>query len=49
MRKAKIVDTINRANEIEIDPYGDQHILPENTNILVNGWRDRKIKITEIK
>ena len=49
MRKAKIVDIKNRANEIEIDPYGVEHMLPENTNILINGWRERKIKVTEIK
>lgn len=49
MRKAKIVDIKNRSDEIEIDPYGNEHILPEDSSILINTWRDRKIKVTEIK
>ena len=49
MRKAAIVDmNIHKGKKVQ-DPYGDFHLIPEKPEFKINSFRDREIKITEIK
>ena len=47
MRKATIVDI--RSTDLAYDPYGEEHLIPENANSWINTVRERNIKIQEIK
>ena len=49
MRKAKIVNIEGKGNTKVKDPYGVDHILPENADMKINSFNNRGIKITEIK
>ena len=49
MRKAKIVDIRENAGKSLQDPYGEWHIIPEKAEFKINSFRNRNIKITEIK
>ena len=49
MRKAKIVNIEGKGNTKVKDPYGVEHILPENADFKINSFNNRGIKITEIK
>jgi len=46
-RKVKIID-INSCDEA-IDPYGNMHEIPNESNIKINSMRKRTINVTEIK
>jgi len=49
MRKAKIVDIRENWGKSLQDPYGEWHIIPEKAEFKINSFRNRNIKITEIK
>jgi nitroreductase len=49
MRKAKIVNIEGKGNTKVKDPYGVDHIIPENADMKINSFNNRGIKITEIK
>ena len=49
MRKAAIVDMNEHKGKKVQDPYGDFHLIPEKPEFKINSFRDREIKITEIK
>jgi hypothetical protein len=49
MRKAKIVDIRENSGKSLQDPYGEWHIIPEKAEFKINSFRNRNIKITEIK
>ena len=49
MRKASIIDIRGKENTKVKDPYGDEHIIPSNSNSKINSHRERNIKIIEIK
>jgi len=49
MRKAKIVNIECKVNTKVKDPYGVDHIIPENADMKINSFNNRGIKITEIK
>jgi nitroreductase len=46
-RKVKIVDI--RTTDKEVDPYGDVHLIPDDSSIKINTMRKRLINITKIK
>ena len=49
MRKAKIVDmNIHKGQKVQ-DPYGEWHLIPEKPEFKINSFRNRGIKIEEIK
>ena len=48
MRKSKIVDIREHANEVIVDPYGVEHVIPDKHEIKINTVRQRDIKIVEI-
>ena len=43
------VEEISKGNTKVKDPYGVEHILPENADFKINSFNNRGIKITEIK
>tara|TARA_A200000159_G_C7302605_1_gene330869 strand:+ start:301 stop:1191 length:891 start_codon:yes stop_codon:yes gene_type:complete len=49
MRKAKIVDIKENAGQSLQDPYGNWHEIPEKAEFKINSFRNRNIKVTEIK
>ena len=49
MRKAKIVDIKENAGKSLQDPYGNTHIIPDKAEFKINSFRNRNIKVTEIK
>ena len=49
MRKAFIVDIKENAGKLLQDPYGETHIIPEKSELKINSFRKRNIKVTEIK
>ena len=49
MRKAAIVDMNEHKGKKVQDPYGEWHLIPEKPEFKINSFRDREIKITEIK
>lgn len=49
MRKAKIVDIKKNAGQSLQDPYGNWHTIPEKAEFKINSFRNRNIKVTEIK
>jgi len=49
MRKAKIVDIKQNAGQKMQDPYGNWHDIPEKAEFKINSFRNRNIKVTEIK
>lgn len=49
MRKAKIIDIKENAGKRMQDPYGVWHDIPEKAEFKINSFRQRNIKITEIK
>ena len=49
MRKAKIVDIKQNAGKKMQDPYGVWHDIPEKAEFKINSFRQRNIKVTEIK
>ena len=48
-RKAKIVNIKECAGQTIKDPYGNEHIIPNEHRIATNTWRNRKVKAIEIK
>jgi len=49
MRKAKIVSLIEQGGKEVKDPYGNVHNIPKKAEFKINSFRNRNIKITEIK
>jgi len=49
MRKALIVDIKENAGKLIKDPYGETHIIPDKVEFKINSFRNRNIKVTEIK
>ena len=49
MRKAKIVDIKENVGQSLQDPYGNWHEIPEKAEFKINSFRNRNIKVTEIK
>jgi hypothetical protein len=49
MRKAKIIDIKENAGQSLEDPYGNWHEIPEKAEFKINSFRNRNIKVTEIK
>ena len=49
MRKALIVDVKENAGKLIKDPYGETHIIPDKVEFKINSFRNRNIKVTEIK
>ena len=49
MRKALIVDIKENAGKKMQDPYGGWHDIPEKAEFKINSFRNRNIKVTEIK
>lgn len=49
MRKALIVDIKENAGQSLQDPYGNWHEIPEKAEFKINSFRNRNIKVTEIK
>src|SRR5210317_2244185 len=49
MRKARIVDIKENAGQSLQDPYGNWHDIPEKAEFKINSFRNRNIKVTEIK
>lgn len=49
MRKAIIVNLKENAGKTLKDPYGEMHIIPDKAEFKINSFRNRNIKITEIK
>ena len=49
MRKGKIVDITEYQNKAVQDEYGKHHIIPEKAEFKINSFRNRGIKVTEIK
>ena len=49
MRKGLIVDVKENAGKSLQDPYGETHIIPEKVEFKINSFRNRNIKVTEIK
>lgn len=47
MRKVKIVDI--RTTDKDVDPYGVEHDIPQESSIKINTMRKRIINVTEIK
>jgi len=49
MRKAKIISLIEQGGKEVKDPYGNVHNIPKKAEFKINSFRNRNIKITEIK
>ena len=49
MRKAYIVNIKENGGKLIKDPYGETHIIPEKVEFKINSFRQRNIKVTEIK
>ena len=49
MRKVKIIDIEKDAGKKVEDPYGNWHIVPDKAEFKINSFRNRGIKIEEIK
>ena len=49
MRKAKIINIKDKGNTKVKDPYGVEHVIPENASFKINSFNNRGIKLTEIK
>jgi len=49
MRKAFIIDMKKNAGKKMQDPYGVWHDIPEKAEFKINSFRQRNIKVTEIK
>jgi hypothetical protein len=48
-RKIKLVDITEHKGKIMKDPYGNEHLIPDNADIKINQPRERGIKVIEIK
>jgi len=49
MRKGLIVDIKENVGKSVKDPYGETHIIPKTAEFKINSFRNRNIKVTEIK
>ena len=49
MRQVKIIDIEKNAGKKVEDPYGNWHIIPDKAEFKINSFRNRGIKIEEIK
>ena len=49
MRKAYIVNIKENGGKLIKDPYGETHLIPEKVEFKINSFRQRNIKVTEIK
>tara|TARA_B100001057_G_scaffold499747_1_gene611604 strand:- start:15685 stop:16560 length:876 start_codon:yes stop_codon:yes gene_type:complete len=49
MRQVEIVDIEKYAGNEMQDPYGNVHLIPDKAEFKINSFRERNIKVTEIK